>query len=112
MSWPPGTLLLFWRRYKERQSHKCKIFREHWKNSFGARYKAPEAPPATPLASDSRALVNRLLSSNFMPIDAQPSNAAPPAVDYLNADIYEREVQAALKRLKTNKAAGVDGIRP
>ena len=37
--------------------------------------------------------------------------AAPPAFDYLNADITEQEVEAALKRLKRNKAAGVDGIR-
>ena len=46
-----------------------------------------------------------------MPISAQPSSAAPPAFDYLNADITEQEVEAALKRLKRNKAAGVDGIR-
>ena len=37
--------------------------------------------------------------------------ATGPAFDLLNADITQDEVEAALKRLKRNKAAGVDGIR-
>ena len=101
----------FWRRYNERQSHKCNISREQWKNPFEALYKAPEGPPATPMASSSRNPVNPLLSPNPMPISAQSSSAAPSAFDYLNADIAEQEVEAALKRLKRNKAAGVDSIR-
>ena len=63
------------------------------------------------MASPSRTPVNPLLSPNPIPIPAHPSSAAPPAFDLLNADITEEEVQAALKRLKRNKAAGVDGIR-
>ena len=64
----------FWRRYNERQSHKCNISREQWKESFEALYKAPEAPSATPMASPSRNPVNPILSPNPMPISAQPSN--------------------------------------
>ena len=101
----------FWRRYNERQSHKCNISREQWNDSFEALYKAPEAPSAIPMASPSRNPVNPLLSPNSMPISAQPNSTAPPAFDYLNADITEQEVEAGLKRLKRNKAAGVDGIR-
>ena len=48
----------------------------------------------------------------------QSPNPAPSAqdapestFDFLNADIDQEEVEAALKRLKRNKAAGVDGIR-
>ena len=40
----------------------------------------------------------------------QPASPAT-ASDLLNADITHEEVEAALKRLKRNKAAGVDGIR-
>ena len=41
-----------------------------------------------------------------------PCHASPaPSSDQLNADITREEVQAALKRLKRNKAAGVDGIK-
>ena len=101
----------FWRRYNERQSHKCNISREQWKNSFEALYKAPEAPPVAPMASPSCTPVNPLLSPNPTPIPAHSDYHAPPAFDFLNADITEEEVEAALKRLKRNKAAGVDGIR-
>ena len=41
---------------------------------------------------------------------SQPTSPAT-ASDLLNADITHEEVEAALKRLKRNKAAGVDGIR-
>ena len=38
-------------------------------------------------------------------------DAEEPAIDFLNAEITHEDVIAALKRLKRNKAAGVDGIR-
>ena len=41
-----------------------------------------------------------------------PCHASPaPSSDQLSADITHQEVEAALKRLKRNKAAGVDGIK-
>ena len=41
-----------------------------------------------------------------------PCHASPaPSSDQLNADITHEEVEAALKRLKRNKVAGVDGIK-
>ena len=43
---------------------------------------------------------------------AAPCHASPAqSSDQLNADIMHEEVEAALKRLKRNKAAGVDGIK-
>ena len=63
------------------------------------------------MASPSRNPVNPFPSPTSIPNSAQPSSAAPPAFDYLNADIIEQDVEAALKQLKRNKAAGVDGIR-
>lgn len=41
---------------------------------------------------------------------SHPSSPTPTS-DPLNADITHEEVEAALKRLKRNKAAGVDGIK-
>ena len=95
----------FWRQYNERQSHTCSITREQWKSSFEALYKAPTTtapadnpvkPPQSPIPS---------------PIPDSHHAAQAPAFDFLNADITHDEVEAALKRLKRNKAAGVDGIR-
>ena len=41
-----------------------------------------------------------------------PCHASPASSsDQLNADITHEEVEAALKRMKRNKAAGVDGIK-
>ena len=41
---------------------------------------------------------------------ASPPDASEPACDFLNDDITHEEV-TALKRLKRNKAAGLDGIK-
>ena len=41
---------------------------------------------------------------------SHPASPSPTS-DPLNADITHEEVEAALKRLKRNKAAGVDGIK-
>ena len=95
-----------WQHYNERQSHKCNITRQHWKDSFEALYKAPEASPAATSTQDP---VNPLQSPNPAPIpDSLPDASVP---DLLNADTTQEEVEAALKWLKRTKAAGVDGIR-
>ena len=47
-----------------------------------------------------------------MPHTTPPSDTpSEQHIDFLNADITCEEVYAALKRLKRNKAAGVDGIK-
>ena len=47
------------------------------------------------------------------PLPAHPNDASEnaSACETLNADITHEEVSAALKWLKRNKAAGLDGIR-
>ena len=45
-------------------------------------------------------------------LKAQSCQDAPePPIDFLNAAIMHEDVTAALKRLKRDKAAGIDGIR-
>ena len=103
----------FWRTYRERQSHKSNIPKEQWKASFQSLYKAPEASPAArPEATTS--IPNPVIASQSPTPEcmACPSHdATEPASDFLNAAITHEDVSAALKRLKRNKAAGVDGIR-
>ena len=95
----------FWRQYNERQSHTCSITREQWKSSFEALYKAPTttAPADNPVKPPQSPIPSHIPDSHHA--------AQAPAFDFLNADITHDEVAAALKRLKRNKAAGVDGIR-
>ena len=40
-----------------------------------------------------------------------PCHASAPSSDQVNANITHEEVEAALKRLKRKKAAGIDGIK-
>lgn len=101
----------FWRTYNERQRQKCTIPREQWKTSFETLYKAPEAASASTPARSAENPVN----PSQPPDPASPSHSAQDDTehpfDFLNADINQEEVKAALKRLKRNKAAGVDGVR-
>ncbi len=97
----------FWRQYSERQSHKCSITREQWKTSSEALYRAP----TTKASADDPVKPPQLQSPIPAPIPDSPHAAQAPAFDFVNAEITEDEVKAALTRLKRNKAAGVDGIR-
>lgn len=100
----------FWRQYQERQRQKCDIPRDQWKASFEKLYKAPEAP-ATPTSPPSAIPV--IPSQSATPSSPLPCSCPDlqASQDLLNADINHDEVKSALKRLKRNKAAGVDGIK-
>ena len=81
---------------------------EKWKASFEALYKAPEAPSTSPVLASP---VNSFQPAGSPTMHASPSDALEPACGFLNDDITHEEVKAALKRLKRNKAAGLDGIK-
>ena len=97
----------FWRAYNRRKQQKSGIPPDQWKSSFDTLYVSRDTASS---ASDANDPVNPPQSPN----PSFPSDgclATGPAFDLLNADITQDEVEAALKRLKGNKAAGVDGIR-
>ena len=56
-------------------------------------------------------MVNPIQPQCPLPMPASQSASPSPTSDSLNADITHEEVEAALKRLKRNKMAGVDGIK-
>ena len=55
--------------------------------------------------------MNPIQPESPSPMPASEPASPVTASDLLNADITHEEVEAALNRLKRNKAAGVDGIR-
>ena len=55
--------------------------------------------------------MNPIQTQNPCPTPPPPDTPSEQHIDFLNADITCEEVYAALKRLKRNKAAGVDGIK-
>lgn len=97
----------FWRSYNERKAHNCDISVEKWKSSFENLYKAPDS---TSSSSPPAPATNPVNSPQSPPIPDPPC-ADTSASNMLNADITQEEVENALKRLKRNKAAGVDGIK-
>ena len=101
----------FWRSYKERQTQQNNISRLAWKESFQALYKAPTEACADQRLQAETTPVNPLQPESPSPMPASQPTSPDTASDLLNADITHEEVEAALKRLKRNKAAGVDGIR-
>ena len=86
----------FWRRFKQRAAVHGDIGADQWKEAFEMLVgrgpddtsQIPSAPPCSPASQP----------------DEQDA--------CLNAPITEEDVQAAFKRLKCHKAAGVDGIKP
>ena len=56
-------------------------------------------------------MVNLTQTESRSPTPTPPDPSCEQPFDFLNADITSEEVSAALKRLKRNKAAGVDGIK-
>ena len=56
-------------------------------------------------------MVNPNQPESHSPMSASQPTSPGTASDLLNADFTHQEVEAALKRLKRNKAAGVHGIR-
>ena len=101
----------FWRSYTERQAQHNNISRLAWKESFQALYEAPAEACADQQLQAETTLVNPLQPESPSLMPASQSTSPATASDLLNADITHEEVEAALKRLKRNKAAGVDGIR-
>ena len=85
----------FWRKYRKREDAARGISIEAWHEAFSTLL-APEAP-AIPLAAPIMGAGMR---------QAQGSSS-----DHLSEPISTREVASALKKLRRNKAAGVDGIR-
>ena len=106
-----GNPKAFWRSYKPRQAQHNTISRLAWKEWFQALYKAPAEACADPQLQAETTLVNPLRLASPSPVPASRPTSSATASDLLNADITHDKVEAALKRLKRNKAAGVDGIR-
>ena len=98
----------FWRSYNERQAHKCEIPLQQWKTSFEDLYKAPVSSSGSSQTSSAPNPVNPPQSPDLPSASLHTDTTAS---SLLNADITAQEVQDALKRLKRNKAAGVDGIK-
>ena len=104
----------FWRQYKERQAHNCEISREAWKSAFQSLYKAADTAAEHEEAPQPQ--IKDIPVNPIQPASPEPSPFASEAIsqspaDLLNADVTYQDVEAALKRLKRHKAAGVDGIK-
>ncbi len=104
----------FWRQYNERQAHNCEISPEAWTAAFHSLYKAADTPAEYEEAQQPQ--IKAIPVSPIQPASPAPSPLASEATsqspaDLLNADITYQDVEAALKRLKRHKAAGVDGIK-
>ena len=92
----------------------CDISMEDWKASFENLYKAPNDQPALDTPTSPAGQADPVISTQPpapSPLLNASSDSSEHACDLLNADITCEDVEAALKRLKRNKAAGVDGIR-
>lgn len=101
----------FWRSYKDQQAQHINISRLAWRESFQALYEAPAEACADQQPQAETIPVNLLHTESPSPMPAPQPISPAMASDLLNADITHAEVEAALRRLKRNKAAGVDGIR-
>ena len=84
----------FWRKYRKREDAPQGISVDAWHAAFsGLLALEPATPPAAPI-----------MGAGMSPVRGNAS-------DRLSEPISTSEVASALKRLRRNKAAGVDGIR-
>ena len=102
----------FWKQYKKKESERSDISQQEWKEAFEALYKASEtSSTSAPQPPAEISTVNPIQTESPSPTPLPPNSSCDQPFDFLNADITREEVSAALKRLKRNKAAGVDGIK-
>ena len=97
----------FWKSFTERQAQHNAIIRPAWKESLQTLYRAPAEAHAAQQTNSEATTVSPIQPQ--CPLSMPASHPAPPSPtsDPLNADITHEEVEAALKRLKQNKAAGI-----
>lgn len=91
----------FWRRYKKATRTEASISQEKWKEAFESLF-GPETQNST---HDTSA------PSPSFPSPTPSNHDSDTLHEELNAPITTDDVQAAFKRLKRHKAAGLDGIK-
>lgn len=101
-----------WKKDESIESERAHVSRQEWKEAFEALYKARETGSAlTPQLPTGFSTANTIQNESPSPTPGPPDPHCEQPCDFLNAEISCEGISAALKQLKRDKAAGVDGIK-